>query len=231
MGSAMLLSSGCGTPIKYASSTMNETEVLNHQKAVAIVRVRHAERGYSDPEECHIPEYHSRRMHFTLSRVDDDYPNEETRLSYRSKPWVKHSMPILEFFDPLEKQAYDAFMLKPGLYVIEELFYPGRDQYDFMYYTMADGFKNLRGHLIAPYGWFRVKPGDIVYLGDIYYKMADMNLLAEQIKFQRNVHPTGGLITVFDEYEKAVQYFKNKYPQLSNKPIKKDLLKVNEEIR
>lgn len=180
---------GCGG-ITYKSPAVRPQELHSGQKAIVITKASHKYKGFILSGEVPVG--------YRIARADTNYPELKTRHAYRSVDATSFTV---------WKQPYSIFMVEPGTYVVEDISYAVGDT---TYSSTLDGLNPGDERFI--YGGFSVKPGEIVYLGDLDINLRDQ----KQVK-----------IGVVDNYDEAVKMFHKKHPDLASKPVNKKFFNPN----
>jgi len=172
----------CGSGIRYANHKFKADQFHTGEKAVVLVRVSSKYKGWILRGETSVS--------YSFAKVDSNYPSLKTRHAYLVDGAWKNNY-------------YAVLMVDPGIYVLETISY---NMGDSDYYSAKDGLNPGKENFL--YGGFNIKPGEVVYLGDI------------NIDF----HSKEKDIFVSDNLEKAKLFLNKKYPDLSTQTITTRLL-------
>lgn len=165
--------------VKYADSSVKYPEFTKGNKSIVIMR--------ADSRYKLLIFKGSTPVQVVIAKVDSRYPDKKTRLRYINEGALLRR---------------DFLMIEPGTYVLD---YATYELGDTKYYTIRDGLNPGTEHFV--YGGFKVKPGEIIYVGDLNFDLGkDLS------------------ITTIDNYDDATNAFLKKYPEFSGHKIKKQLL-------
>ena len=212
----IVLLAGCSTPLKYIDRNIKPAEFAQNNKAIVIMKVFNAEETLLSIKQTHCPYPNCLPGHiyFSIARVDEDYYSKQPHL-YLSEKVNKTNFPAVDLTDYTKDEPYEMFMIDPGTYVIEKLItYSPSNSARYIRYAgrgVVASQKDQKDVLFAVWGYFTVKAGEVVYLGDIYYQMSKYYNQTDCIR-----QPKG---TIVNRYANAIKEFKANYPALASYPI------------
>jgi len=180
--------SACGP--KYADHKFRAKQFETGGKSVVLVKAFHRNRRCF--MNIDIP------VNYSFAKIDQNYPRTKLRHAYYVKNQGKFFSSWYDFWG----DRYTVLMLDPGIYVVEKISYSNASA---EIYSTSDGLNPGKENFV--YGGFEVKPGEVIYLGDINFALPN--------------------ITVTDNIDKAKLFLSKKYPELDHRILQKRLLDLN----
>lgn len=176
---------GCSEGIKYKKATIKPNEFTCSNKAIVITRIGHRYKGLLSKGEV--------LANYDFAKANLEYTSLKTRHAYHVEA---------PFFQ--SRSDYNFLMIDPGTYVLENVSF---ELGNATFFSKDDGINPGTEHFL--FGGFTVKPGEILYIGNINIGLEDKPEIPD--------------VQVIDNYEQGVEAFRNKYPKFSLYPVNKRL--------